>query len=91
MVKRKLTPGEAYFLLLFGDEEPPIPVIQTLIFDKEAATDSGEPILLFRYIPPDESEERRWFLPAGEIDHVLSLGQLSERLAQLSSRASPFA
>ena len=83
MAKRELTPGEAYFLLLFEDEDPPIPVIQTLIFEKETKTDSGEAILLFRYVPPDASDDKRWFLPVSEIDYLLTLDQLGEKLRHL--------
>ena len=89
MNDRKLVAGKTYFLLLFEGDEPSIPVIQTLVFDKEARADSGEELLLFRYVPPDESEDRPWFLPVGEIDHVLTLGELAKALERVST-VGPF-
>jgi len=89
MTDRQLVAGEAYFLLLYEDDEPPIPVIQTLVFDKLTRTDSGEEILPFRYVPPDCSDDIPWFLPADQIDRVLNLCDLATELERVAT-AGPF-
>jgi hypothetical protein len=89
MTDRLLIAGETYFLLLYEGSEPPIPVIQTLVFNKRTHTDSGEEILLFRYVPPDSTEDRPWFLPNSEIERVLTLSELARTLERVS-RVGPF-
>jgi hypothetical protein len=89
MTIRKLVEGETYFLLLFDGDEPAIPVIQTLVFTKQTRTDSGEDILLFRYVPPDESDDRPWFLPVSEIERVQTLEELAATLERVA-RLGPF-
>jgi hypothetical protein len=89
MTDRQLVAGETYFLLLYDGDEPPIPVIQTLVFNKRTRTDAGEDILLFRYVPPDDSEDRPWFLPISEVDRVLTLDELAKALEH-ASKVGPF-
>lgn len=78
---RAYVTSEPYFLVKFEDRDLKVPVIETLMFEKEAAAADGTPRLLFRSL--SNPEDLKVALAADEAEHLVSTSsELLEKLAK---------
>jgi hypothetical protein len=73
--------SQPYFLVKFEDRDLKVPLIETLVFEKEAAAADGSPRLLFRSLS-NQDEPKIALLPE-HAEHLVSTpSELLEKLAK---------
>jgi hypothetical protein len=78
---RAYVTSQPYFLVKFEDRDLKVPVIETLMFEKEAAAADGTPRLLFRSL--SNPDDLKVALAADEAEHLVSTAsELLEKLAK---------
>jgi hypothetical protein len=78
---RAYVQSEPYFLVKFEDQDLKLPVIETLMFEKETIAADGIPRLMFRSL--SNPEDLKIALAADDAEHLVSTSsELLEKLAK---------
>lgn len=66
----ELVPGKTYFIVLFHDEDLKVPIVQTLIYDREGRRGNGIECYLFRDVSSHQ-QEPRFYVDKKDATHLL--------------------
>ena len=65
-----LVPGKTYFIVLFDDHDLTVPIVQTLIYEREGKRGNGVECYLFRDVSSHE-KQAGFYVDKRDAEHML--------------------